>query len=250
MPTLTTARSVSSLLASLHVLAGHFLDLATLEGRQAGLRLLSMLGLALLAAGLAITAWLGLLAGIALALVQHNIVSGGVALGIAALLSFAGAGGLALVIMRRSAKPLFAATRRQLGQHHNPETDGDDGSPPLMPYEREVEDGRTAAYAQYQMVRNSLRRRLGSPLIIGGVLVAGIAVGYLGRGRRQSRNRIDSGSPGAWGQVLGTAQILMPLGIALHSALRARASAAPTAVPQPDSGVKAAARERHEPPPD
>lgn len=250
MPTLATARSVSSLLASVDALAKRFLSLATEEGRQAGLRLLSLLGLALLAAGLAITGWLGLLAGIVLALVEHNIVSGGIALGIAALLSFAGAGGLALVVMRRSAKPLFAATRRQLGSHRKLETEGNDGSPPLVPYEREVEEGRTAAYAEYQEVRNSLRRRLGSPLIIGGVLVAGIAVGYLGRHRRQSSNRIDSGRPGAWSQVLGTAQILIPLGVALHSALRPLASAAPTAAPQPDSGVKATARERHAPQPD
>lgn len=250
MPTFTTARSVYSLLASLHVLAGRFLDLATQEGRQAGFRLLSILGLALLAAGLAITAWLGLLAGIVMALVENNILSGGVALGIAALLSFAGACGLALVIMRRSAKPLFAATRRQLAQRHNLETGGNDGSPSLVPYEREVEEGRTAAYAQYHVVRNSLRRRLGSPLIIGGVLAAGIAVGYFGHGRRQSRNQIGAGSPGAWSQVLGTAQILIPLGIALHSALRPRASAAPIAAPQPNSGVKARARECHEPQPD
>lgn len=247
MPTLATDRSVSSLLASLHILARRFLDLATLEGRQASLRLLSMLGLALLAAGLAITGWLGLLAGIVLTLVQNNIVSSGVALGIAALLSFVGAGGLALVIMRRSAKPLFAATRRQLGSHRNLETEGDDGSPPLVPYERAVEEGRTAAYAEYQLVRNSLRRRLGSPLIIGGVLVVGIAVGHLGRGRRQSRNRIDFGGPGAWSQVLDTAQILIALGIALSFALRPLASAAPPAAPQPDGEGEATAGERHEP---
>jgi hypothetical protein len=61
MRSLTAAISVSSLLASLHVWALRFLTLATEEGKQAGQRLLSMLGLALLAAGLAITGWLGLL---------------------------------------------------------------------------------------------------------------------------------------------------------------------------------------------
>lgn len=77
MPSIAAAGSVSSLLASLHALVKRSLTLVTEEGRQAGLRLLSTLGLALLAAGLAITGGLGLLAGIFLALVLNDIVSGG-----------------------------------------------------------------------------------------------------------------------------------------------------------------------------
>jgi uncharacterized membrane protein YqjE len=211
MPSLAAAGSVSSLLASLQALAKSFLTLATVEGKQAGLRLLSMLGLALLAAGLAVTGWLGLLAGIVLALVQNNIVSWGVALGVVALLSFAGAGGLALMMMRRSAKPLFAATRRQLGPRGNPEIHVNDGSPPLVPYEQEVEEGRMAAYAEYQVGRRRLRRRLGSPLIIGGVMLAGIAAGYLVGGRRQPKDQFDRGGPSAWTRVLGLVQVLTPL---------------------------------------
>ena len=53
-----------------------------------------MLGLALAAAVLAITGWLAMLACVVLALVQNDIVGWGWALAIAALLSFAGAGGL------------------------------------------------------------------------------------------------------------------------------------------------------------
>ena len=108
--------SVSSLIASVRVLGERFLTLVALEGRQAGLSLAWMLGLALAAAVLAITGWLALLAGVVLTLVQNGIVGWGWALSIAALLSFAGAGGLALLVIQRSRNLLFAATRRQLRQ--------------------------------------------------------------------------------------------------------------------------------------
>jgi hypothetical protein len=72
------------------------------------------LGLALAAAVLAITGWLALLACVVLALVQNDIVGWGWALSIAALLSFAGAGGLVFLVIQRSRDPLFPVTRRQL----------------------------------------------------------------------------------------------------------------------------------------
>lgn len=75
-----------------------------------------MLGLAVAAAVLAITGWLALLACIVLALVQNDIVGWGWALSIAALLSFAGAGGLVFMMIRRSTYLLFPAMRRQLAQ--------------------------------------------------------------------------------------------------------------------------------------
>ena len=106
--------SVSSLIASVRALGERFLTLVTLEGRQAGLSLAWMLGLALAAAVLAITGWLALLACLMLALVQNDIVGWGGALSIAALLSFAGAGGLAFMVIRQSRHLLFPATRRQL----------------------------------------------------------------------------------------------------------------------------------------
>ena len=108
--------SISALIASLRILGERFLALATLEGRQAGLSLAWMLGLALAAAVLALTGWLALLACVVLALVQNDIVGWGWALAIAALLSFAGAGGLVLLVIRRSRHLLFPATRRQLSR--------------------------------------------------------------------------------------------------------------------------------------
>ena len=108
--------TIASLIASVRVLGERFLTLATLEGRQAGLSLAWMLGLALVAAVLAITGWLALVACVVLALVQNDIVGWGWALSIAALLSFAGAGGLVLMVIQRSRYLLFPATRRQLSR--------------------------------------------------------------------------------------------------------------------------------------
>ena len=106
--------SIASLLASVCALGERFLTLITLEGKQAGLSLAWMVGLALAAAVLAITGWLALLACVVLALVQNDIVGWGWALSIAALLSFAGAGGLVFMVIQRSRYLLFPATRRQL----------------------------------------------------------------------------------------------------------------------------------------
>ena len=106
--------SMSSLIASVRALGERFFTLVTLEGKQASLNLAWMLGLALAAAVLAITGWLALLACIVLALVQNDIVGWGWALSIAALLSFAGAGGLVFMVIQQSRNLLFPATRRQL----------------------------------------------------------------------------------------------------------------------------------------
>jgi len=108
--------SVSSLIVSVRELGERFLTLVTLEGRQAGLSLAWMLALALAAAMLAVTGWLAMIACVVVALVQNDIVSWGWALSIAALLSFAGAGGLVMMVIQRSRYLLFPATRRQLRQ--------------------------------------------------------------------------------------------------------------------------------------
>jgi hypothetical protein len=63
---------------------------------------------------LAITGWLAMIACVVLALVQNDIVSWGWALSIAALLSFACAGGLVFMVIQRSRYLLFLGTRRQL----------------------------------------------------------------------------------------------------------------------------------------
>ena len=114
MHSMAPTGSISSLIASVRALGERFLTLVMLECKQAGLGLAWMLGLALVAAVLAITGWLAMLACVVLALVQNDIVGWGWALSIAALLSFAGAGGLVFMVIQRSRHLLFQATRRQL----------------------------------------------------------------------------------------------------------------------------------------
>jgi hypothetical protein len=91
------------------------LQLAVLEGRQAGARLALMFSLGAAAAALLMTGWLALVgAGVAV-LVERQILGWSAALLAAALLSFAIAGVLVLLILRHSRNALFRATRRQLG---------------------------------------------------------------------------------------------------------------------------------------
>ncbi len=110
----TATGSMASLIASLHALGERFLTLVTLECQRAGQSLAWMLGLTLVAALLVITGWLAMLACVVLTLVQNQIVGWEWALSIAALLSFAGAGGLVLMVIQQSRYLLFGATRRQL----------------------------------------------------------------------------------------------------------------------------------------
>jgi hypothetical protein len=110
------AGSMSSLAASMRVLGARLLALAELEGKRAGVSLALMLGLALAAAVLVITGWMAVIAAVVLALVLNGVVGWGWALAIAALASFAGAGALVLMVIRRSADLTFPATRRQLSR--------------------------------------------------------------------------------------------------------------------------------------
>jgi hypothetical protein len=114
MHSVAATGSIASLIASVRELGERFLILVTLECKQAGLSLAWMLGLALAATVFAITGWLAMLACVVLALVQNDIVGWGWALSIAAVLSFAGAGGLVFMVVQRSRYLLFPATRRQL----------------------------------------------------------------------------------------------------------------------------------------
>ena len=87
--------------------------------------------------------------------------------------------------------------------------------------EQQVAEARTAVLAEYQAVRAKLRRRMGSPVFIGGVLLGAIALGYLGLGRGKPKRPVCAGSPGAWSRVVETVQVLLPLLMALDSATKA-----------------------------
>lgn len=234
MPSLTRTRSVSSWLASLHKVVMQCLTLAAIEGKHAGRRLMLTLVLALLAAGMAIIGCFGLLAGFVYAIVQNNVVSWGAALSIASLLSFAGAGGLALVAIRSHPRSIFAATWRQLGAPGSERIEVDAGFAPIAPYEQAVVDARIAAGNEYRVLRNGLSRRLDTLLIVGGSMLAVLAVGCFVLGRHQLKGRLESGRPSAWLQILGSVQVLTPLLIALRFATRSPMSRAPSSALQPD----------------
>jgi len=104
------------MILSLRVLGQRLFALAKLEGRQAGVALAWMAGIALCVAVLAITGWLALLACVLVVLVENEVLGWGPALGIAGLFSFALAGGLVLIAANKSRHLRFAATRRQFAQ--------------------------------------------------------------------------------------------------------------------------------------
>ena len=84
--------------------------------------------------------------------------------------------------------------------------------------EQQVAEARTAALDEFQAARAKLRRRLGSPVFIGGVLLGAIALGYFAVGR--SKRPVNPESRSAWWRVARTAQVLLPLLIALESATK------------------------------
>lgn len=114
--------SPPSIAATIHALIDaarewldNFFHLVVLEGKRAGIGLALMLGFGVGAAVLLLTGWLALVACAVAALVQNDILGWAWSLLIAALLSFAGAGGLVFLAIKRSEDLLFCATRRQLG---------------------------------------------------------------------------------------------------------------------------------------
>jgi Putative Actinobacterial Holin-X, holin superfamily III len=109
------AATIHSLIDSARDWLDNFLLLVALEGKKAGIGLALMLGLGVGAVVLLITGWLALVACAVAALVENDILGWAWSLLIAALLSFAGAGGLVFLAIRRSKDLLFNATRRQLG---------------------------------------------------------------------------------------------------------------------------------------
>src|ERR1035437_10096973 len=109
------AAAIHSLIDSVRGWIDNFLDLVVLEGKKAGIGLALMLGFGVGAAVLLITGWLALIACVVVTLGGKDILGWGSSLLIAALLSFAGAGGLVFLAIKRSKDLLFYATRRQLG---------------------------------------------------------------------------------------------------------------------------------------
>jgi hypothetical protein len=86
--------------------------------------------------------------------------------------------------------------------------------------EQQVAEARTAVLAEYQTARAQLRRPMGSPVFIGGVLLGAIALGYLALGHGKPKRPVCPGSPSAWSRAVKAAQVLLPLLMALNSATK------------------------------
>jgi len=109
---------VTALWHELRQLAHDQLGLAALETRQAGISLATMLGLAIAAAVLLVTAWLTLIAGGVLWMLESDVAWPWAILA-TLILNVAGAVLLIMVIRQKSRDLLFSATRRRL---HAPPT--------------------------------------------------------------------------------------------------------------------------------
>ncbi len=92
---------------------------------------------------------------------------------------------------------------------------------PIALAEQQVAEARTAAFAEYEAARARVRRRVRSPVFIGGVLLGAVALGYVVLARGKRRRRVDPGSEGAWTLAAKTVQVLVPLLMALVSTTRA-----------------------------
>ena len=106
---------VSGVIGSARRVVSGMLDLVVLEGRRAGIALALMIGLGLAAAILAITAWMGVMAAVALGLMAAG-VSPILSILIVVVLNLAGAAAAVFVCMKKSKDLLFPATRRQVAR--------------------------------------------------------------------------------------------------------------------------------------
>jgi len=118
----TIADSFHALVNSTRKWLDGLLHLVALETRKAAFGLALMIAFAVGAVVLLVTGWLALVACVVAVLVENQILGWGWSLLIAAMLSFAGSGGLILITIRRSTDLLFHATRRQLGLTSAPST--------------------------------------------------------------------------------------------------------------------------------
>jgi hypothetical protein len=116
------AANLHSLIGALRDWLRDLVNLAALEGRLAGAGLALTFALGAGAAALLMTGWLALVGAGVVALVEYQVLGWVASLAFAALMSFAAAGMLVLLALRRSRHPLFCATRRQLGLQAAPAT--------------------------------------------------------------------------------------------------------------------------------
>jgi hypothetical protein len=203
--------AIAAMTKSLLDLIARFVSLLAEESRVIGLDLAWMFGLVISAAWLAITGWLFALAGLAFTLVQNGIIGWVGALALGAFGSFAGVAILIVVIVRWRRPPVFPATRRQLTSLAEGTDEVSSLSSPLGYAEQQVVEARTAVADEYHLAQASLQHRVESPVLLGGVFLGAIAVGYLSTKYGKSRGLLGRG-------VLTASQVLLPLWLAIKVA--------------------------------
>jgi uncharacterized membrane protein YqjE len=105
--------AINAVYASMRRTAADFFELVSLELHRAGVTLMWMLALSTFGVLLVVTAWLGLMAGLALWLISFGWPAAGVVSGIA-LANLLGGGAIFYWCMRASSDLLLPATRRQV----------------------------------------------------------------------------------------------------------------------------------------
>jgi len=80
--------------------------------------------------------------------------------------------------------------------------------------EQQVVDARADLLAEYQAGQVKVRHRIGSPLLIGGVLLGAIGVSYFALKRREPKSSVP------WAQGLQAVKLLLPLWMAVTVASR------------------------------
>jgi hypothetical protein len=92
---------------------------------------------------------------------------------------------------------------------------------PVALAEQEVAEARETALAEYRAARAKVRRVALSPYVIGGAVLGAAALGYLAFTHARSRRRAGPGSPDGWMLAFKTGQTVVPLLVALASAIAA-----------------------------
>ena len=107
------ADNLSAVYASARQAFADFVELVTLELHRAGITFMWMLAWSTFAVLLVVTAWLGLMAGLALWIISHGYAAAGVVLGIA-LANLIGGAAIMMWCVKSGKDLLLPATRRQL----------------------------------------------------------------------------------------------------------------------------------------
>ena len=205
--------SFHSLIDALRGWRDSFLDLAVMEGKQAGTGLALMFGFGAGAIILLMTGWLALVGCVAAALVEHEILGWVGSLLLVALVNFAGVGGLVFLAIKRKQDLRFNATRHQLGLKSVTKP----GDVTETPSELEIAESRVAAamdriVSQGQALKSKVRRQVTSPFVIGGLITAGVIAYFVNsRSAKPHEPSFRPKGPGNLANMLKTVKMLLPM---------------------------------------